>query len=129
MRRNKRNEKCNWDWKNHDEHFREHISREVGCTPPHWYSNTTRRPCSKQQQLSRFDNKFHDRIIGSDFFIKPCLEIEKMFYRFDEIRGTIWKSLTNYIAIVILFQDTIYKEIDYVKGMETLVNLKLIYLD
>ena len=123
-RRNKRTENCNSAWRTHDQYFREHITRAVGCTPPQFDDNKSSRTCSDRKQLSRFNHKFHDKIGESDFFVKPCLSIEKMFYRHEEIRKNIVFSLYTWIPIVIEFEDSIYKEIKYVQGTEIFLNHK-----
>jgi hypothetical protein len=123
-RRNKRTKKCNSAWRTHDQYYREYITERVGCTPPHWYGKNNSRPCSNQQQLSRFNNKFQDKIHGSDFFVKPCVSIEKMFYRYDEIRGNNFLEKSSSITVVIEFQDSVYKEIEYVRGIEIFLDCK-----
>ena len=53
-----------------------------------------------------------------DLSMKPCLTIEKMFYRSDEIRQSRYLSLNTWMSIVVEFEDPIYKEIEYVEGTQ-----------
>ena len=119
-RRNKRSEPCHTSWKeDSDEVFKRSLMEKVDCKPPHWKTNKLElKNCSTQQQLSIFDNKFHDKIPMLDLSMKPCLTIEKMFYRSDEIRQSRYLSLNTWMSIVVEFEDPIYKEIEYVEGTQ-----------
>ena len=71
--------------------------------------------------MAKFDNKFHEKIAGANSYTKPCLTIEKMFYRYDEVRESLYLSLNTWMSIMIEFVDPIYKEIEYVQGMQSYV--------
>ena len=116
-RRDKRTENCNWDWKRHDDYFNTYIVQDVGCRLPYLHhANEKLNKCSNSQELSKFDNEFHGKIPGSDSFIKPCLTIEKMFYRYDEMRQSVFLSLSSLLTIEIRYEDSIFKEIEYIQG-------------
>ena len=116
-RRDKRTKRCNWDWKRHDQYFNKYMVQDVGCHLPYiHHPNEKLKNCSNSQKLSKFDNEFHGKIPESDSFMKPCLTIEKMFYRYDEIRGSVFLSLSSLLTIEIRYEDPIYKEIEYIQG-------------
>ena len=117
-RRNKRTEPCNTLWKEgHDDVFKKNLMGHVGCEPPHWKTDEMKlRDCSKPQELSRFDNKFHDKIPMSELFMKPCSTIEKISFRSDITRRSRYLTSNPSVTIQIEFQDSVFKEIEYLQG-------------
>ena len=116
-RRNKITENCNMDWKTNDQLFKTHLIQAVGCSPPHWYHRKDFRNCSSKKEISRFDYEFHDRLDGSTGFRHPCLQIEKLFFQYKELRDHVFFSMKfDLLHIDVEFQDKVYKEIEYIQG-------------
>ena len=121
-RRDKRNEHCKTAWRRHDDAFRKHLIQDIGCKPHHWnHKGLEFKNCTNKKKMAKFDNKFHEKIAGANSYTKPCLTIEKMFYRYDEVRESLYLSLNTWMSIMIEFVDPIYKEIEYVQGMQSYV--------
>ena len=48
---------------------------------------------------------------------KGARKIEKMFFRHDELRDSVFLSMRAHLLIIdIEFQDKVYKEIEYIQG-------------
>ena len=73
-RRDKRDEPCVTDWRNHDRYVLEAISKKIGCIPKHWNINSDMNNCTTNQEYQSI-YKEYNKISGS---VPPCRGIEQL---------------------------------------------------
>ena len=121
-RRNKLSEKCNPDWKNHDQFILNEIIREVGCQPFYLPPIPNHRICKTKKEHHAFD--FITRAIKNQTHphIKPCKKIEKIFYDSEwtyeeKDMETIIpaEEMETPFYLQLVFQGNTYKIIEHVK--------------
>ena len=111
-RRNKPNERCNEDWKHHDEKQLNTIINEVGCNPKHWYRQSELPNCSTVEEYKKINQQYFEK----DKFQPPCRSIESIS---KVTKGTDfgWRCDKKYLEVIAyLDEERFYKEISLVEA-------------
>ena len=112
-RRDKAGERCNNDWRHHDQNVLGDIIGKVGCNPKHWMIKSKLEYCSTRQQYQEINKEFHN----VKTYMPPCRGMEKLtetVYETDlgfKCFGGKWLYLT-----FDFHRETLYKEIGLVRA-------------
>ena len=121
-KRDKLREKCNMDWKNHDQFILKEIIQEVGCQPFYLQKFGSHKICKTKEEHHSFDSIIRGIKNQTYPHIKPCKKIEKIFYESEWIYEERVKE--NMIPaeemqipfdLKFVFQGNSYKIIEHVK--------------
>ena len=80
--RDKPNQRCLVNWREHDTYVINNIMREIGCHPPHWTPSINLSMCSNSWQIKKFRAEPPTSKVES--FDPPCNHIERLDYRYEE---------------------------------------------
>ena len=122
-RRDKSSQRCYDNWKNHDQHVLQDISKKVGCTPKHWMIPSDVEYCSTYEQYSEITFEFNHL----NKPIPPCKSIERISQTtYETDLGNKCAFFYPYFGMLMLkidyHKETMYKEIQLVRAY-TLENL------
>ena len=108
-RRDKRGERCNENWKTHDEMHLNHIIEKVGCNPTYWKLASTSPNCSTPEQLFDIIEALHTEAS----YMTPCRSIVQIQKSIDGFSPCRWACQGDpYIDLIFyLDRETYYEEI------------------
>ena len=109
QRRNKRNEPCIEDWKNHDDYVIQEIIARAGCRPPYWKSKGVRL-CSSKEEMK----KVLPPLTKHDYldYTPPCRSVTNLPFSFQEIDENLSRD-PAYFRISMTSADTTFKNIEH----------------
>ena len=110
----RRRKNCFNNWKDYDEHLKEHFIDNVGCRPPYQTSKKNLSICSTRQQLKNIARNL--TLSEHREFPPPCKGMEKINYKYTEIvandstrgyePGYFWVSLEkNELIFKVIIRD------------------------
>ena len=111
-KRNKFRETCSKESKKDDENKLRQIVQLLGCNPLHFQLNTTFPRCTiknSKRQTSSLDLNVYD---------KPCRQIEKILYSYDEYYESFTSDNATDYEILLNFQGKTYMEIEQAKAYD-----------
>ena len=115
-RRNKKDNPCIEDWKNHDQYVVDHIVSNVGCRPPHWESKHKVRLCRSQQEMKSVLPPLEKHQFLN--FVPPCRSITNFPFSYSELDEMILR-FPEYFQITMTCADPTFKNIAQVKEYST----------
>ena len=74
-RRNKKQERCNDDWRDHDRKHLKAVFEKIGCNPKHWNIPSHLPNCSTPQQYTDFRAELYE---NDEIFMPPCRSIARL---------------------------------------------------
>ena len=117
-RRDKRGQRCNEDWKNHDKYVMGDIVSKVGCKPRHWKMDMEVKNCSTLRQHRSISKLLEI----PETSMPPCRSIELLSKTVNEIDNDIACTMGKpppYFGELVLSvdftQQTMYKEVTLVR--------------
>ena len=116
QRRNKNNNPCVEDWKNHDQHVIEEVIFNAGCRPPHWTSKQNVPLCRSQEEMRKVllplrKHEFLD-------YTPPCRSITNLPFYYEEIDEDT-DSDPAHFRIAMTSADTTFKNVEQIKEYST----------
>ena len=118
--RNKRKKPCNSKWENNDEYILGEITKEIGCKPLHWKTETNLPDCKSRLQMRKAHEIFGKS--GENEFTPPCRRLEKILYSYTDIVEMEDKSPPNNKSEIIYeirveFEGGTYMEVEHVRAI------------
>ena len=111
-RRNKPKQRCNEDWRHHDQKQLYYIANKVGCIPKHWNTPSHLSNCSSVED----HNKINQLLFRKDSYIPPCRSIEGLS-KITKGTDLEWRCHKKYLEMQFhLDEERFYKEISVVRA-------------
>ena len=114
-RRDKRNQPCISDWRNHDKYVFQAFAKKAGCIPRHWKVKSDMPNCTTNQQYYAIYNEYN-KIRG---IVPPCRGIEKLTQTSYETDLGIKCTFIGNWRLMLTFDfrsETAYKEVLLVRA-------------
>ena len=115
-RRNKKDNPCIEDWKNHDQYVVDHIVSSVGCRPPHWKSQHKVPLCRSQKEMKSVLPPLEKHQFLN--FVPPCRSITNFPFSYSEMDEMVLR-FPEYFQITMTCADPTFKNIAQVKEYST----------
>ena len=110
-RRDKPDERCNIDWKNHDQVLRNYIIEKSRCKPKHWNTQSNVEYCNSVDQYKTINEKLFE----TGVFMPPCRSIERLSTTTNGKKVKFCPIGKQYLKLLFyLDEDTFYREIKVV---------------
>ena len=113
-RRDKTNQRCNTNWRTHDDQVLKDIIREVQCKPNHWKIESDLKNCTKYEEYRAADNAFNSMKES----MPPCRSIEKLSkYTYEIDSQNKYGCLYSQLRLRFLVdKETLYKQLSLVQS-------------